>query len=222
MALLAAGLLLGSAGGCSSDGKSENSSKEQTCADWCQGACATLQNCGTASESCVSDCTFGFGADNYCAFGSPNRFTCVELESTIRHNFLCASYCSAFCSRIPECGSFDGALCKLGCESSPVLCNPAAVAARTCDQLKVEAREYEEAARRLQGGGDPAPPPPRGPALTTYGLCGGRLDCGSGPARCSKVTNTCGGSCSSAADCFEGDRLVPVICSPEGTCTDGA
>src|SRR5262245_17657146 len=132
-ALCAGALLLGSAGGCSSN-SGGNGPKEQSCTDWCAGACSTLKSCGTASESCVSDCTFGFGAD-YCAFGTPDRFTCTELESTIKHAFLCASYCSAFCSRIPECGSFDSALCNLGCEAHPVLCNPASVAARTCDQL---------------------------------------------------------------------------------------
>jgi hypothetical protein len=218
MAALAAGLLLGSAAGCSSDGKSRTGSGEQSCADWCEGACTTLASCGTASESCVSDCKFGFDAD-YCAFGTPDRFTCAELGSMIEHAFQCASYCAAFCSRIPECGSFDGALCARGCEASPVLCNPAAVAARTCDQLKVEAREYEETARALSGGGDPAPRPPRPPSFSKYGMCISSFECGSGPARCSRVTNTCGGPCSSAADCFEGNRIDPVICSPEGVCT---
>jgi hypothetical protein len=125
----------------------------------------------------------------------------------------CASYCSTLCARAPMCGTFDEKLCLQGCAiSPPPICNPASVAARSCDQLKLEARDYQGAANAANGNGTGGYV--SGIAWLSYGLCQYTNDCTSGMA-CLAATNTCG-QCVANADCT--DNLGTRYACQSGAC----
>ena len=123
----------------------------------------------------------------------------------------CASYCAELCDRAPECGSFDAARCRTGCaEDQPAICNPASVAARSCDELKPELRLYDDIARASEDGSDFA----SGGFGPRFGLCATAHDCEE-PLGCSLETNTCG-PCRTNEDCAQ--AYGSHICAEDQTC----
>jgi hypothetical protein len=93
-------------------------------------------------------------------------------------------------------------------------CNAASVAARTCDQLKPELRNYEDSARAERSGSDVAV---HGSIGNAYGLCADADDCEL-PLGCTLSTNTCS-ACASDADCDRG--FGSYIYSAEKECLQG-
>ncbi|MEI9937995.1 MAG: hypothetical protein WDO69_12320 [Pseudomonadota bacterium] len=197
--------LLSQLAGCSS-GESAGTS----CASQCGDLCKALAGCdGEVPSNCVSQCTTSVAGANCSDSHPPSQLTCAELKES----YACADYCATLCTRAPDCGSFDSKLCAQGCTiQSPSICNAASVAARTCDQLKPELRDYEDTARAEQGGshigigfGGTNP----------YGLCTDADDCEL-PFGCSLATNTCS-PCESDDNCKR--TLGSYICSAEKQCT---
>jgi hypothetical protein len=197
---------------CSSKPSEEEEQREQ-CRAVCKDRCDAYGKCGfvtvaTCADSCANslqhaDCRGEIPADQY---------TCDELEEV----YVCAQYCATFCARVPECGSFNQQYCLEGCSfDAPSLCNPASVAARTCDELKPEARSYDEGGRLLQGDGEvhhyTSPF-----AYQDYGLCRETYEC-TLPETCLLATNTCG-ACTQNSDCSRGTSS-PYLCM-DGECLD--
>ncbi len=195
--------LLGFQTSCSS---SSDGGASATCTARCSDLCKALSACDTPPADCQAQCTLGLGAD--CAGPPADQLTCKELSAT----YACADYCATLCTRAPECGSFDSRKCAIGCASeSPTICNPASVAARTCDQLKPELRSYQETAEIEQSGGHVS----SGHFGPSYGLCESAEDCEL-PLGCASATNTCA-ACDSDADCA---RTYPhYACSAAHECT---
>ncbi len=198
-------LLLGAMVACSSS----SASGDGTCPAYCSSACQALGQCNVmVGATCASDCESGVGT-NACASLRPiSQYTCEEIQTFAN----CASYCSAFCQRVPTCGAFDETLCLQGCAIvQPPICNPASVAARTCDQLKPEARNYQDTASTQNSGGASFV----GASPQAYGLCESASDCPSSQA-CSMATSTCG-PCKTNADCSQLPGLS-YACLSGGTC----
>ena len=199
--------LLGALGACSS---SSSGAGDGTCPAYCSSACQALDQCHVAvGDTCVSDCTSGIGTTACGSLRPVSQFTCDEIQGF----YDCASYCVAFCKRAPTCGGFDENLCLQGCGSmQPPVCNAASVPVRTCDQLKPEARNYQDAASAQNSGG--------GTVIgafspQAYGLCENAYDCADNQA-CLTATNTCG-ACKTDADCSRGAGLA-YACMPGGAC----
>lgn len=203
------GWLLVVTASCSGPGGS-NSAKA-SCQPFCVSACQTLAECGIeeGSSTCAHDCSRGLDPSTCENVRPLDQYSCDELNQLYR----CASYCATLCSRGDECGTFDDALCVQGCAAeTPPICNPASVAARTCDQLKPELRSFEDAGRaRVNGGATGSV----SSGTSAYGLCGTARDC-TPPSGCSAETNTCG-ACTTDAECtqFPG----PHACSATGECS---
>jgi len=182
------------------------------CRQLCEGRCSAFAGCGLeARAGCVDECAASLQYFD-CEFERPaDQLTCDELEEIA----ACTNYCTEFCARATECGSFDRADCLGGCtDEQPLVCNPASVAVRTCDQLKPEARVYADAGRSLRDDGfasghsyDPE----------AFGLCRNPDDCDL-PLTCLPATNTCG-ACSQASDCERGSPFEAYVCS-NGECLD--
>jgi hypothetical protein len=196
-------LLVLGAGSCAG---SDESGINAACQSRCDELCAEFERCEVAerSPSCVDDCSAALRSADCSDATPPSQLTCDELAEVAR----CASHCSALCARAPECGGFDQQLCLEGCTADePVLCNAASVPARTCDQIKPEARWYEELGRALHDedsdvGGFHSP--------ASFSLCDSAADCDV-PLACSLATNTCG-SCVDDQECARGFG-EPYACS---------
>jgi Cys-rich repeat protein len=201
----AALILVLSAMACSSSGTSADGQCPAYCSDTCQAA--TL--CTIAvSSTCDSDCQAGIGTDQCQALAPISQFSCSEIQQMVD----CEGYCAAFCERAPTCGAFDAKLCLEGCALvKPPICNPASVAPRTCDQLKPEARSYQDAATAKNSGTGFASFAQPG----SYGLCESASDCTSGMV-CVLATNVCG-PCKADADCSPTTGLASACLS--GVCT---
>jgi len=179
------------------------------CAELCDELCSAFLECrlGQPSSNCVDDCATAYRGGNCSEATPPTQYTCSELGGVFR----CAEHCASLCSRAPDCGEFDEPLCRQGCARfGPPVCNAASVPARTCDEIKPEARFYEQAIRALRDGDfvDGVPPP------SSLGLCRSSSDCRLGLA-CQPQTNTCG-ACSSNVDCVR-DPLQAHLCA-NGSC----
>ena len=196
--------LLGAPWACSSS----SSGSDGACPTYCTGFCQSLSQCHLATgTTCVSDCESGVGANGCASLRPPSQFTCSELTGV----YDCAKYCVAFCQRVPSCGAFDQNLCLQGCgDENPLVCNPASVAARTCDQLKPEARDYQDLANALNNrmGGIIAT------SQQTYGLCTDSSECSNGQG-CVAATNTCA-PCTTNAECAQ--QFGTYACK-SGVCT---
>ncbi len=186
------------------------------CRAHCEDSCSALERCRAASNSCSEECTAG--ARNCDRATPPNQLTCAELVE----EQACWGYCVAFCDEVADCAGFDEALCLVGCKDrEPMICNALSVGARTCDQLKPEAREYDRAGEVLTSDDDGRSGVVTGGyhTLVDFGLCESANDCEEGGA-CSAATNTCG-PCATDAECTKrsGEYLVSrAICSAERTC----
>lgn len=193
---------------CSTDDDS-NPACESLCSDVCQ----TLPGCGLAvAANCTDECLAGLGGLD-CADARPvGQLTCDELNEL----YVCAEYCATLCTTAAACAPFDERLCTIGCASDPVLCNPKSVAARSCDQLKPEARRYEDLGRAQES--DSYDIEFGGTSLAPYGLCGDADDC-EAPLGCSAETNTCA-ACVSDAECAKGFALQPIVCTADGACLE--
>ena len=193
-------------GGCFGNSASDS----HACRSLCEDVCKNLATCnagGSNSPTCIDDCFAGIGSSS-CAGARPaDQLTCAEVEQV----FDCANYCGTLCHNAPQCGSFDEKLCARGCASSdPPVCNAASVAARTCDQMKPELRQYEDRGRSLATGGvfgGSSNP-------TSFGLCRNASDCTS-PLGCSAATNTCA-PCAADPECAQG--VGKYMCSPAAEC----
>jgi hypothetical protein len=159
----------------------------KSCRTVCKEQCSAFAACGFETQpDCADECENALRHIDCRGERPADQFTCEELE--LYH--ACATYCGAFCARAPECGSFDGQRCLEGCSyGQPPVCNAASVAARTCDQLKPEARLYDDLGDSLQRESDFAyfSSPD---AYLAYGLCREARDC-TAPLTCSLATNTC-------------------------------
>lgn len=182
------------------------SSSKGACAAYCDNLCTSLEACDVQVADCRSSCESEL-TDKACQGQSPpDRLTCAELTEAVE----CAEYCTTLCERAPSCGSFDARACVTGClEIEPSICNPASVAARTCDQLKPELRFYESVGapsdgEHSAGGGFGA----------AYGLCTDADDCDE-PLGCSQETNVCT-RCESNQDCA--GRIGAYLCSDDKEC----
>ena len=188
--------------GCSSS--SGRASCQATCSDLCQ-ALAACDDAPTASD-CEAQCSLGLGNTDCSQTRPADQLTCSELSQS----YACVDYCATLCTRAPDCGSFDQAVCANGCAGSThEVCNAKSVAARSCDQLKPELRHYDDLGRAGPGevfGGSPLP--------GTYGLCTSAAPCADGQG-CSPSTSTCG-TCQADAECDRGS--VPYACE-SGVCT---
>jgi hypothetical protein len=174
------------------------------CSARCSDLCKALASCDTPPADCEAQCTLGLGSE--CSGAPADQLTCKELSAT----YACADYCATLCTRAPECGSFDSKKCASGCASeSPTICNPASVAARSCDQLKPEIRSYQQRAEVEESGGHVA----SGGFGSSYGLCLDASDCDA-PLGCVVESNTCG-SCTADADCAS---YTPQACSENKEC----
>ena len=211
--------------GCSSGEGSGNGEDGGGCGAWCEEACVEVQKCGVApSASCGADCTAGFGALSCAGLRPSYQFACNDL--LFAHQ--CLSHCATLCARAPECGPFDPLDCTTGCAEQyrqwhqvpvgvgPLVCNPASVAARNCEQLSIEARHYAGIGRGIREGSGTGPVMP--PFPDDIGLCGSGGYCST--RSCSFPTSTCGGPCSSNEDCFNHAGLE-ALCV-EGRCDRGA
>jgi hypothetical protein len=126
--------------------------------------------------------------------------------------YACVGYCAVLCQRAPSCGSFDPVNCRTGCSlMMPSICNRASVAARTCDQLKPELRDYDDLGRIVSSGDNSAFEVGMG-SLAGYGLCTTASDCTS-PLGCAAATNTCT-TCTSDDDCKQ--SFGKYACMPTG------
>ncbi|MGH7438340.1 MAG: hypothetical protein ACRENE_21870 [Polyangiaceae bacterium] len=194
-ALIAIGVL----GACSS----QSSSNDGTCGPYCTDFCTTLVQCKVPTDSsCPDACMAGVGTSGCGHLTPASRYRCAEVQML----YECGAYCVAFCQRIPTCGAFDEQACLTGCERlKPVICNPASVAARTCDQLKPEGRAYDEAAKGQSSFATPG----------VYGLCLDPSECSPGQA-CAVSTNTCG-PCQTDAECAQGIGTL-YACGAGGSC----
>jgi len=217
-------LLTATLGSCSSSTPSNDTACRSVCASTCK-AFADCSLVDANSTACVDGCVTSADPKS-CANARPaDQLTCDELKQI----YDCSVYCAALCQRAPECGTFDPSFCLRGCANGdPPVCNAASVAARTCDQLKPELREYEERGRSLSSnnsvfiGGTSDP--------KAFGLCKTGDDCAL-PLGCSVATNTCAPcaadseclhtfdkySCSPKSECVKVDRLSDADC-PLGVC----
>ena len=181
------------------------------CAVTCDSMCNALAECNLpsgASANCRNDCTADLDDSACPSDRSADQLTCAEIE---RVND-CVHYCATLCRRAAQCGSFDSQLCAKGCtELAPSVCNPASVAARSCDQLKPELRGDEDSARAHAVGDDIGV---RRSTSGAFGLCASASDC-SPPLGCSVTTNTCA-ACATDADCDRG--LGKYRCASGGVC----
>jgi hypothetical protein len=171
-----------------------------TCPAYCSSVCDALGQCQvTVGATCVSDCQSGIGTKACKSMRPPSQYSCDEVQGI----YDCASYCTAFCRRAPTCGAFDQNRCLEGCAlQTPSVCNPASVDARTCDQLKPEARDYQDAAdAHAEGTGFGVIATPQ-----EYGLCADASECDPTQA-CLLATNTCG-PCATNADCAQSPPLT--------------
>jgi hypothetical protein len=195
---------------CSTDGDSS-----RACKSLCSDVCQTLPGCGLeVAVGCTDECVAGLG-DLDCSAARPvGQLTCAELAEL----YACAEYCAAFCTSAVACGPFDERLCAIGCASETVLCNARSVAARSCDQLKPEARLYEDLGRAQQSDSDDVFISGGARALSAFGLCGDADDCDS-PLGCSVETNTCE-ACVSNAECTKEFAAQPSVCTAEGACLE--
>lgn len=195
--------LLAFQGGCSSD-----DDPSPVCTSRCAEVCKALAACDTPPADCEAQCSLGLGSS--CSGPPADQLTCAELKGA----YACADYCATLCTRAPECGSFDARKCAIGCAAErPQICNPASVAARSCDQLKPELRSYDRRAELEQGSGIAVPSGPD--SSTSYGLCRTGGDCQL-PLGCSAVTSTCS-ACEADAECAQpGGHYA---CSAMNECT---
>jgi len=190
----------------------DDSHVDRGCLTMCDDRCDAFVGCGFAvSAACADDCKRSLKHADCRGFRPADQYTCGELESV--HE--CAAYCTEFCVWASACGSFDQQLCLEGCSyGEPDICNPASVAARTCDELKPEARTYDDRGRSLQDSG-------LGYAgfsdYTDYGLCRDADDCEL-PDACDLATNTCG-ACVQSSDCERLLGINPYLCS-NGQCLE--
>jgi hypothetical protein len=195
--------LMGACSGESSDGSA-------ICRSRCESSCHAVVECGHAepSDGCVDECASHLEGLDCSRIESLDRLTCQEL----RRELACTDYCVTFCQRIPECGSFDSRLCFAGCmDLGPTICNAASVDARTCDDLKPEARTFEHAAQASEEGaafGSVISSP------SVYGLCTSFDDC-EAPLGCSEATNTC-------APCVGDSECNFAFSSQRRHCVEGA
>jgi hypothetical protein len=174
----------------------------EECAELCKDRCSAFEDCEFEMwAGCERDCGASLLHAN-CEYETPpDQLTCAELEEI----YDCTDYCLEFCARAPKCGGFDQQLCLEGCTAeTPFICNAASVPARTCDQLKPEARLYESAGEALasEDEGNVAVGYASPYSGEEYGLCQRASECDP-PLACVLATNTCG-ACVADADCESG------------------
>lgn len=197
-------------GGSKSDGAAGNGSGgTSSCHGYCENACTAITDCSLdAGTACVDDCVGDLKGTDCASLEPVDRLTCDELGESL----ACAAHCAAVCHRALECGTFDEKLCVAGCaDEVPWVCNEASAKVRDCDDIKLEAREYEELARANRDGTARAHYSPG----ARYGLCADPGDCEL-PEGCSFATNTCG-ACASDDECYQGSLLRAHTCE-EGAC----
>ena len=186
------------------------------CEATCDDRCSAFVGCGfDVQASCADECKNSLQHADCRGFRPADQYTCDELAEVN----ACAAYCHEFCVWASACGSFNQQTCIEGCAyEKPTLCNPASVAARTCDELKPEARMYDDIGQLLQGDSEFA----YGGSFFNYreyGLCLEAQDCEL-PETCSLATNTCG-ACAEDADCDRGLSSKHYVCST-GQCLEVA
>lgn len=182
-------------------------SESANCSAYCTNLCEALDECELAPSGCEQQCEAGIGKSCQGA-SAPDRLTCAELSESL----ACANYCGTLCDRAPSCGTFDAAACVRGCsESSHSVCNAASVAARSCDELKPEIRNYE-----ARGNVGPNEEIVSGGVGPSYGLCRSGEDCDA-PLGCSPATNTCE-ACESDADCTR--EYPSYVCTEAHECAE--
>jgi hypothetical protein len=196
--------------GCGGDTKSGTEMCHAVCVD----VCKALVKCavGDIPPTCADDCTAGLGSSD-CSNSRPaDQLTCAELKNT----YDVATYCATACHRAPECGTFDEKFCNTGCaHAHPAIHNPKSVAARTCDQLKPEVRDYEDQGRVLAAGGDVGGLGGISGGTNPYGLCERAGNCEL-PLGCSLDTNTCA-PCATNAECDRSDG-EKYLCTTDKEC----
>jgi hypothetical protein len=176
-----------------------------------------------AALGSADECAKDLGATNCSTLRAPGQLNCAELSQV----YACAEYCDSMCTRAATCGPFDARLCGTGCILDPAICNVQSVAARSCEQIKLEARSYEDAARFASDEGDSVVIGSSSHGGAEFGLCESAGDC-QAPLGCSPVTNTCA-SCTSDAECApelgsrvyrcsSDQRCVEVECLRESDC----
>lgn len=228
VAVLAVSWVAGCFGGDSAGAGGSSSAGD--CSGYCENACDAFAACSLdAGAGCVEDCTGDLGEVACEALTPLDRLTCSELEVA----FTCALHCEAVCRRAAECATFDETLCVVGCgQDVPSICNPKSADARTCDQIKIEARAYEELGRALQdpGSGDFGSGGSASSGPSPTGLCTTASGCEM-PLACSLETNTCG-ACATDAECDRGfsasgslacidAECAAVECVDDGDCILG-
>lgn len=190
----------------------EESEGNPACDATCDDRCNAFVGCGfDVQASCAAECKSSLQHADCRGFRPADQYTCEELEEV----HACADYCHEFCVWAASCGSFDQQICFEGCAyGTPPICNPASVAARGCDELKPEARMYDDIGRSLQEDDQIV----LGGSFTdysAYGLCVSARDC-TLPEGCSLATNTCG-ACTQDSDCEDGLSVTHHLCS-SGQC----
>ena len=204
--LLSLSLLLTLATACGSS----DTGPSEACKSACQVGCDAARECGLDmdDDQCAEDCLASLGAVD-CSETTPlDRLTCDELE----HVFDCNAHCSALCRRSLDCATFNEQTCLTGCAiEHGSICNAASVPVRSCDDIKREARFYEEVGQAKQSGGHAIFVGGGGPS---FGLCSGADDCDE-PLACDFATNTCG-KCDSDTECAR-EAGVALACQ-KGAC----
>jgi len=158
----------------------------RACDASCEDRCDAFVGCGIGvTASCADECKSSLKHADCRGYRPADQYTCDELQE-VRN---CARYCTEFCVWAAACGTFDQQVCLEGCTyEGPPICNSASVSARTCDELKPEARTYDDVGHLLQEGGDFAFG--GSASLSTYGLCLTARDC-EATEMCALETNTC-------------------------------
>jgi Cys-rich repeat protein len=185
------------------------------CRAYCTDLSQALADCGldTSALGSPSECGKQLGAVDCSAQRPPAQLNCSELGEL----YACSEYCVALCERAAACGPFDADLCERGCVAHPALCNAQSVAPRSCEQIKPEARWYEDLGRDQASGGDSVVISSGG-APAQYGLCEDAVPC-EGQLGCSATTNTCA-PCSSDAECARAHSPRSYLCNADRLCVE--
>jgi hypothetical protein len=187
----------------------EGACTDHSCDELCLRACDAMVECGAIVDDCV-------GA---CAGVRPTTLDLLPLDPAVCKSewdayqqancevIACRVECDVMCSRGHECGHVvDEMQCRQGCWlDNPTLCDPDAVAAASCEDLRVDARCAE-----------------------ARGEAGADIDCSLLPCRddydCDP-SETCeyGGCrqrCLEDEECGDGDCFVDWCTDPVGTPCD--
>jgi hypothetical protein len=192
-----------------------NSDRSAACQAYCSDLIQALADCGldTSALGSPGECGKQLGAVDCAAQRPPAQLNCSELGELN----ACSEYCVSLCERAAACGPFDAGLCARGCAVDPAICNAQSVAPRSCEQIKPEARWYEDLGRDQASGGDSIVLSSGG-VPSGFGLCEDAAPC-EGQLGCSATTNTCA-PCSSDAECARARSLREYRCSAEQLCVE--